>query len=276
MINSLLKDSHITQRFCYSQNLPYSQGNRESKSHRREYCSASVNNSIGINASKPAEISFRGLNAGKEIEKGVEKIKVEKPLPEFIQKFINGERVEKLCKSEKFKNMLEWADTYQVPFGAAFGLVLTGLFRPAAIMALPSEKKNIDDKKYAAAQSIASGVIGLAIASIIGNPFSDATEKVLANPDKYLSKNKDYFKVNSSESKTMKNYLKQIPDLIPAAPKAIITIAIIPPILKYVFGLEKGKKAVKTENVTNFSSLNFKSASLPQKKVFQNFNGGEK
>lgn len=226
MTNSLFKDSHITRPICCP-NL-YSGGELKNKSNqnkRKEYSSkVTVNNNIGVNINKPADkINFRGLSNAK---KG---------------KF-------NFYTSNKVKWLLEKADEKQVVFSAGFALILTCFLRPASIMALPSDKKNKDDKKYAAAHSIASGVIGFTISSIVANPIGDAVKKVLKDPQKYMPKNakllqnKDYWNFAS-------NYANKLPDIIMSVPKGIATIALIPVILKYVFGWEK-KKNLENKEVT--------------------------
>ncbi|MDD3437166.1 MAG: hypothetical protein PHC64_08460 [Candidatus Gastranaerophilales bacterium] len=248
MINSLTKDSHITQSFRHSKFKPNPQRGA-CQDGRRVYSSATVNNNQGINLRKPAEQSFSGLSHSEDF-------------------------TTRLCKNKHFKRALEVAAGNQVVFLTGFSLLLTGLIRPATIMALPSEKKNIDDKKYAAAQSISSGVIGFILALILANPIAKAFNKIAKNPQDYLNKNAESFS-NDNVIKAAKNYTNQIPDILMAAPKAIITIAIIPPILKYIFGLEK-KKDSKCMSTQDFSALNFNSATLPQKDAFKRFPGGGK
>ena len=94
-----------------------------------------------------------------------------------------------------------------------------------------------------------------------------------------------------------------IPSVVTAVPQAILTIALIPIVLKYIFGLEKKahaaakptplnpaqvpsqivvKQAIaeavsdKDSTKNSYSILNFKSASEPARKVFQNFMGDSK
>ena len=67
---------------------------------------------------------------------------------------------------------------------------------------------------------------------------------------------------------------KNIPDWIIAVPRSILTIALIPPILKYVFGVEKKKKPEpqkETNNMTNPAAMDFIN-----KPVFQEVKGGVK
>lgn len=248
MTNSLFKDSHITHQLCYSQN-PYSGsylGKRASKNERKEYSNTTVNK-IGISVNKPADTtSFRGLS------------NAQKPLS-------------KIYTSNKFKNLMELAADNQVVYSAAFALLLTCILRPTAIMALPSEKKNNDDKKYAAAQSIASGVIGFILSTAIATPLSRAVKKLKANPEKYM-KNKEWLK-NEKVASTAGIYLNKVPDVMLAVPKGILTIALIPPILKYVFGWEKKNKANKISPEQK-STVQDSRPIAKEKKAFSNFNGG--
>lgn len=227
MTNSLSKDSHITHQLCYSQ-IPYSGGyaeKRASQNKRKEYSSATVNN-IGISVNKPAEINFRGLSAA------------EKP-------------VSKIYTSKTVKKLLELAVDNQVVYSSAFALILTCIFRPVSIMALPSDKKNVDDKKYAAAQSIASGIIGFIISSIVATPVAKAVKKIKANPQNYL-KDIKWFK-NDNAKMSASTYLTKIPDIAMAAPKGVITVALIPVILKYIFGWEKKNKIKAPKPAQNIS-----------------------
>lgn len=147
-----------------------------------------------------------------------------------------------IYKSSTFKKFLEFAKEFQILFGAGFALILTGLLRPATIMALPSDKKNIDDKKYASSHSISSGSFGFGLALLMA-PLPMAVKKVLADPKAYnVVKNADKLKNDPQFAKAANNYLSQLPDIMLAAPKAMITTALLPIVLKYVFGLEKNKK----------------------------------
>lgn len=177
-----------------------------------------------------------------------------------------------------FKNFLKMAADKQAVFSALFAIALTCIMRPAAIMALPGDKKHKDDKKYAAAHSIASGVIGYLFSLAIFSPISDAMKKIEKEPEKYIEKNAKLKYLESGKSlRIAKTFIGMAPEIILAAPRAVMTIAIIPPILKYVFGWEKKKPDSKEELspiLQNYALLNFKSTSTPQKKVFQSFSGG--
>ena len=73
---------------------------------------------------------------------------------------------------------------------------------------------------------------------------------------------------------SLETLAKNVPELIIAIPRATLTIALIPPILKYVFGVEKKKKPEpqkETNNMTTPCSMDFIN-----KPVFQEVKGGVK
>lgn len=147
------------------------------------------------------------------------------------------------CKSQGVKWALEKAVDKQLIFDAGFALFLTCILRPASIMVLPS-KKNQDDQKYASAHSIGSGIIGFAISNILFTPISNAIKKIKDHPEDFI-KEKSYLKTKESFD-IAKKYIDRLPDIVGSVPKGILTIALIPPILKYIFGWEKKKPEAKT------------------------------
>lgn len=195
-----------------------------------------------------------------------------------------------LAKSSKGQWVLEKAADKNLIFAAGFALILTCILRPASIMVLPS-KKNKDDQKYAAAQSIASGVIGFAISTLLFSPFQnvstnlknklnkeESADKLLKGISRYYKKDKKGIdKVNLNRAKTAATILERLPDIVFAAPKGILTVALIPPILKYVFGWEKKKNSQQElkQPPIYYGTMNFKRANS-NNNIFQNFNGGAK
>lgn len=180
----------------------------------------SIVNKSEISMRKPAEVNFCGFSGSKP-----------------NSKFVNW-----LCTSNIAKSILEFAEKKQLIFDASFALILTCLLRPVSLMVLPS-KKNQDDQKYAAAHSIASGVIGFAISNIIFTPVSNAIKKIKDAPGDFITDTK-LIRVEKGKkclNQIPKTYLDRLPDVVGSIPKGILTIALIPPILKYVFGWEKQK-----------------------------------
>lgn len=180
--------------------------------------------------------------------------------------------------SNSSKWILEKAADKQLIFDAAFALLLTCILRPASIMVLPS-KKNKDDQKYASAHSIASGVIGFAISNIIFTPISNAIKKMKEAPAKYI-KGPHLLEIDKGKQvvkKIPKTYLDRLPDVVGSIPKGILTIALIPPILKYVFHMEKKKSSEQKQEIQQppiyYGTMNFKSSNSKNRTVFENLGG---
>lgn len=84
---------------------------------------------------------------------------------------------------------------------------------------------------------------------------------------KAMKKNVKYYKLKKGAMSTL---MKTMPEWVIAVPKASLTIALIPPILKYVFGLEKKKKTAPVENKEQLRM------ELIEKPVFKAMAGGIK
>ena len=102
-----------------------------------------------------------------------------------MEKFYNSKGLEKFLKSDGFGKLLDLSEKNPVVLTSVYSLFLCTLLRPATIMALPG--KNVEDKKYASAHSIASGVVGLAVTAAILTPVGQRVGRVFKNPQKYLS-----------------------------------------------------------------------------------------
>lgn len=92
-------------------------------------------------------------------------------------------------------------------------------------------------------------------------PFSAAFKKIKENPKKYLQGLENILGVEkigprklekSIAYKKLSKIAQFIPDtLVLGIPKAMLTIALIPPILKYVFHMEKVKKLQLLSRLNN-------------------------
>lgn len=174
---------------------------------------------------------------------------------EHLPNMENQGKDSKLSKSNTFKKFLNFAADKQAIFSAVFAVGLTCILRPATIMVLPTNKKNNDDKKYAAGHSIASGVIGYIMSLILFNPIATAMKKVANEPDKFAKgikrlENKYSYLNEGKAAEAAGTYIKMLPEAILAAPRAVVTVALIPVILKYVFGWEKKKPEIKNVETT--------------------------
>lgn len=161
---------------------------------------------------------------------------------------------EKILSSKYFGKILDYAEGHPISCNALFSLVLAGMLRPATILSLPG-KKDKEDKRNAAAHAVASGVIGFISATILMSPFDAAMKKVKADPVKYLGlgkKAESYLGslkakglAKTQKFKNVETLMKMGPDIVIGIPRSIITIALIPPILTYVFGMKKKSDASK-------------------------------
>ena len=194
---------------------------------------------------------------------------------------------EKILSNKYFGKLLDYAEANPIPCNAFFSLVLAGMLRPATIMALPDKDgKNKKDKLNAAAHAISSGVIGFAFSSVIMKPFDDAMKKIQKSPSQFLGKGAEKYLgdlkakglTKTPMYRNVEKLMKMGPDIIIGIPRSIITIALIPPILKYVFGIDPKKETKKSEKVSVAENENnTKMAnSVLASKAFNEIKGGVK
>ncbi|MDD3593282.1 MAG: hypothetical protein PHX18_01495 [Candidatus Gastranaerophilales bacterium] len=179
--------------------------------------------------------------------------------------------------SRFFLKGLEFAADNGALFGAGAALVATCAFRPAAIMATPGIEK--ENKQYASAESVASGIIGFLIMAVLSIPLATAIKKVNKNPAKYLkpetikalSEKGDLIK--SSKYKFSTQLFKLGADFVSAIPKAMLTIALLPAIMVSIFGEHTVNRIKnKKNNVFKDQNVYLKSAvSMSGSHIFKNF-----
>lgn len=209
----------------------------------------------------------------------------------------------KLFQSDTFGKFLKYTHEHNIATSALIALGLAGVLRPATILALPG-KKDKDDKTYAAGHAFASGVVGFIASLILTSPLDTALNKLYDNKkDFFGSKTLQKIQQEINEKEVLKKagtldeagqkalkalynkkgaiktLVKNIPDWIIAVPRATITIALIPPILKYVFGMEKKKKPQVQDpklQINNQPNKDEKitSVNLTTNSVFQNIMKG--
>lgn len=125
-----------------------------------------------------------------------------------------------------------------VSFLAAVGL------RPLAISLTPSVDK--ENKKYASANSLASGLMKLAVAEAVALPVENAIKHIDKNPEKFLKPETiDTFKNGAKDILKSKDYkfatqmLKQGTSFLTAIPKSYLTVALIPVIMDKILNSKK-------------------------------------
>lgn len=164
-----------------------------------------------------------------------------------LEEFNNKKKSNNFYNNKIFRWCLEKANENQILFSALFALVLTCALRPAAIMVTPSDKKNHDDKKYASAHSIASGLIGLGFTILLSNPIAHAARKITDNPETFVKNKDNYLRKSKKYLYGTAEAIKMLTVNLYNPPRAILTIALIPLVLKGVFGLSKHKHGAENK-----------------------------
>jgi hypothetical protein len=164
---------------------------------------------------------------------------------------------DKIGKSGYFQSLLRVFDEKSSVALALVSLIVAGGFRPVTNLAMAG-KDDRDDSIYAASHAIASAVIGFIVSFIVMHPFDKAFKKIKDDPKKYLTGLEKVLDVPEigrrkvEKSKTYKILSKAahmgIDSILLGIPKAMLTIALIPVILKHVFHMEKGKKNNEAQN----------------------------
>lgn len=173
---------------------------------------------------------------------------------------------EKAAKDTVLDKMFKLCDKHTVIAQNLVALLLAAGPRPLAIMLMPGVKDR-EDRVYASGHAIASAVIGFGFSSLVMYPLGQAAAKAKdilraagkADTNKLSEKTiqnvKKMFNVKNLEelehSKAFKNITK-IADMAPdvfifGIAKAILTVKLIKPIMKYVFGLEKKDQSKQQE-----------------------------
>ncbi len=146
---------------------------------------------------------------------------------------------------------LEAVSNHPATFVASATLFMSAVFRPLAIALTPKTKK--ENKKYAIADSISSGVVKFAINEAIALPIENAINYINKNPEKFLNKAainsmKESGKnlLDSRNYKFAQQLVKNTPSLLTAFPKSVIGVALIPVFMNKLFPEKKNKERKNT------------------------------
>ena len=163
-------------------------------------------------------------------------------------------KVNPIYTNKIIKKGLEFAADNSALFAAGTTLVLSTAVRPLSILATP--KTDRENKKVACAKSIASSLTGYLLMLAVSKPFSRSIQKINKQPQQYLEKaTVEALKDGAETLSKSKAYMlatqmfKLGLGMIVAAPKAIITAAGVPLILK-MFKSDDEPKMVKSKNPT--------------------------
>lgn len=192
--------------------------------------------------------------------------------PKMAQPQFTG-AVDTVLGSKAFEKVAEFAGKNSATFNAASSLIMAGVLRPAAIMALPAKNEQEQKNKgNAAAHAIASAVIGFAITSVVMKPISAGLGKVMGDTEKYLPKLHEKMKQNPAFEKNVNKVLSFGPDIILAVPRALLTSK-----LSHVVGdVLFNKKGKKQEAAPVANAQVAQAQQVSERPVLDNFKGGNK
>lgn len=168
-------------------------------------------------------------------------------------------KVQPIYNNKFFKKGLEFASDNGALFVATTSLVLSTIARPIAIMSTPNTDK--ENRKYAAAKSLASSAVGYFLMLVASLPLAKSIKNINKNPSKYLKNetikvlksNKDSLE-KSSKYKFATQLFKLGLGFIIAVPKSIMTCAMIPTVMEKIFGKNiknnESKHDVKSQNIS--------------------------
>ena len=174
-------------------------------------------------------------------------------------------KVQSIYNSRVLKKSLKFASENGALFAATASLAFSAI-RPLIILATPKTDK--ENRQYASTKSIASTLTGYLLMLGASLPIAKAVKNIDNSPEKFL-KNSTIKHLKAGE-KTLKasekyNFATQLIKLglgfIIAAPKSIVTCAIIPPIMDTLF-----KNRGKTQKEQPYKNTTF-TGKIPNKKL---------
>lgn len=176
-----------------------------------------VNNNATVSENTCGRVSFKGTPASEAAEAAAT----------FTDRIVN-----KIRKSRKLQDMLESAVKNNLIAESIFALIVTCTARPATLLAFPTKKP--EDKlknRYAAAKSVASGIVGFVATYAIAEPFKPIVEQTMRNfenkfvPEKLLKPVARYMACEKLNIEIDKDTLeKATPEMIERAKKIISDI----------------------------------------------------
>ena len=233
---TILQSESATKKECL---LPKNEYKNEQKNQNKNK-SANVTFTGGFFSPKKQDsVSFSG--APQSTKKGFWNKIGESPR---IQNFIKGKTFDKILKAGN--------DLAKIESKFMFAIAVT--IKPITIMALPGAKE--EDKKYAATKAFLGGAVDFAIATAAITPITGVINKF----NEQLEKNpKIIEKVSYLKDKqkfdSFKKIVEYAPKFLLVPVRSALTIALIPPTLKYLFPEEAKKLKEKKEGKHSIKKL---------------------
>lgn len=161
-----------------------------------------------------------------------------------------------IYNSKTLKNVAEFASSNSALFCAGTSFLMRSTVRPLAILSTPNT--STEDKKYAIAKSLTSGVADVILTTLIATPFSKAIKNIEKNPTQYL-KDSTLQNLKTQDNITSSKEYQFIAQLFKlgltcaiALPKSSITSFLIPKIVK-LFNFKKKEDENKKDNSSKIS-----------------------
>lgn len=161
---------------------------------------------------------------------------------------------DRILTNKKVLNTLAKVSEHGTSFSAGTALAMSTIVRPLAISTTPDVEK--ENKQYAMANSIGSGLIKFGLVEAIALPIEYAVKRIDQNPEKYL--NQETIKKLSepaqklSEARPYKlitQIIKLSTGFFTAIPKSMLTIALIPILMDKIFSKKEKPRTATTPNI---------------------------
>ena len=168
-------------------------------------------------------------------------------------------QVQRILNNRFVLKGLEKISEHGTSFLAGASLLMSTTLRPAAIALTPDTEK--ENKQYAMANSISSGLMKFAIIEAVALPIESAIKKIDKNPEKFLKKS-TIQKLSPRAYKLLTQTIKLTSGLLTAIPKSMLTVAFIPVLMDKIFWQKpaKLKKDVQPSQGLTFTGLHNKLA----------------
>lgn len=166
---------------------------------------------------------------------------------------ISSNLTSRILKNKVALKGLEKISEHAISFSAGTSLLLSLTVRPLAIYSTPDVEK--ENKQYAIASSIGSGLMKYAIVESIALPIENAVKKIDNSADKFLKPKTITTLKNTAENiseakpyKFLTQLIKLSTGFVTAIPKSILTIALIPIIMDALFFRHKNNQSKISKN----------------------------
>lgn len=172
-----------------------------------------------------------------------------------------------IYSSKTTLKVLKYASDNPALVEKAATLALSTVIRPVSVLLTP--KTNQREKEYMFAKSFASGIVSFGLTSLIFRPVSRAMDLISKEPAKYLKEGT--IKALGTAGKALDDskpylFLKQSVKYMPAyaaiVPKALLTTALIAPIIELVFNRDKKKNKIQVPQQQQLNKQTFKGEHL--------------